>query len=58
MNNTQNFDRYLQTVERARIRYRTSDGALIISVGARDSKYTRIEKMAASKYLGITTTTN
>ena len=46
----QNISRYLKIVEWARLRY-TRSGVLIVSVGNHPSPYTRIEKMAAQKYL-------
>ncbi len=45
-----NIDRYLKVVCWARTRY-TIDRILIISVGGFPSTFSRIEKLAADKYL-------
>lgn len=46
-----NRDRYLAIVNWAAKRY-THQGQLLITIGAKPSTYTRIEDLAAVKYLG------
>lgn len=45
-------DDYLHTARRLRRRY-TVNERLVLSVGRVPSKYTRLERMAARRYLGI-----
>lgn len=45
-------DRYISLVNWARDRYTGPDGALSLSLGGRLSRYCRIERAAAAKYLG------
>ena len=46
------YDRYLKLVRWAQDRY-TTNGSLIISIGLNPSTYTRIERAAAAKFLGM-----
>jgi hypothetical protein len=46
------FDKYLHVVEWLRDRY-THDGKLVIAIGGKPSAYTRFERLAAQRYLGV-----
>lgn len=47
-----NLDRYLEVCRKLRNRYQREDGAVIISVGGKYSRYAYLEDLAAVKYLG------
>lgn len=50
---TDAYTRYLRLVRWAGSRYRRPDGSLVLSTGGVLSTYSRIERAAASKFLGV-----
>ena len=52
MLNTSRRDRYLAITQFLRDRY-TDAGRLCIAIGGQPSRYSRLERMAAARYLGI-----
>jgi len=46
------FDKYLRCTDGLRKRY-TKGKTLILTIGGNPTKYTRLEKLAAKKYLAI-----
>jgi hypothetical protein len=46
------FDKYIEVTRKLQYRY-AEKGTLVLSVGGVPSKYSRLEEMAATKYLGV-----
>lgn len=45
-------DKYIEVCHKLRKRYTEPGGRLVVSIGNQRTKYTRLEDMAAVKYLG------
>lgn len=48
------WDKYLNVEMKLRKRYTRPDGSLVLSIGGNPSRYAKLERLAAQKYLGIT----